>query len=337
VPDVAVGSHRKEQVVARQPVGNDAADPQPRDDRRYLDPHVLAAISGLQLRARLAVAGLYAGMHRSPYRGVSVEFADHRPYTQSDDIKHIDWKLFGRTDRYFVKEYEQDTNLNCVLAVDGSESMAFRSDAAPLAKYDYAAALAACVAYLALKQQDSVGLALFDDHVRRWIKPTNHPSQWRPLLDELDRGTGPAKTSLGTVLHDLADRVQRGLVVLLSDLFDETDDVVRGLEHLRYRGNDLIVIQVWDPAELRFPYRGPTKFDGLEAAGELATDADTLRDHYLAEVARVQATLDRTCRGMQADYVVCDTSASLAHALSAYLSTRSGRVRGSAPREGRSA
>ena len=299
----------------------------PPDYRKYLDPQVLARISGLQLRARLAVAGLYAGMHRSPYRGVSVEFADHRPYTQSDDIRHIDWRLFGRTDRYFVKEYQQDTNLNCILAVDCSESMAYRSDAAPLSKHEYATAVAASLAYLALTQRDSVGLALFDRRITRFRKPSNHPSLWRPLIDDLQVSIGPARTSLRAVLDDLAERVSRSVVVLISDLFDDPLETLRGLQHLRYRGNDVIVFNVWDPAELTFPFRGPTRFEGLEALGRLLVEPRALRRRYQAQTEAFRATLERGCRAMQADYVVCDTSAPLGPALSAYLATRGVRAR----------
>jgi uncharacterized protein (DUF58 family) len=297
------------------------------DRSGHLDPDVLAKISGLQLRARLAVEGLFAGMHRSPYRGVSVEFTDHRAYAQGDDIRHIDWKLFGRTNKYYVKEFEQDTNLNCVLVVDGSESMAYRNDAAGLTKYEYAAAVAASVAYLALQQQDSVGLVLFDHAIRTFLRPSNNPARWRTLVDELDGSVGPAKTSMQPVFDAVADRFSRALVVVASDLFDDPAASLQGLRHLRYRGNDVIVFHVWDRAEREFPFRGPTRFEGLEGGGTVQAEPRELRAAYLAEVERFTSTLRSGCSTLQIDYVPVDTQTSLGDALSAYLVTRGIRAR----------
>ncbi len=298
------------------------------DYRRYLEPKVLAKISGLELRARLIVEGFFSGMHHSPRHGVSVEFADHRSYTQGDDLRHIDWKVFGKTDKYYIKEYEQETNLNLVLAVDQSESMNYRSSGAPMSKHDYTASLAAAVAYLTIQQQDAVGLALFDEHLTSFLRPSSNAQQWKILVQELAGATGPAKTAMHRVLDELAERLaRRTLIILISDLFDDADAILKGFKHLRYRHHELIVWNVWDHAELTLPMTGPTMFDGLEGMGRLLTDPRSLRMRYLEEVERHQARLRTGCGHMQVDYTAFDTSAPLDSALSGYLATRSARLR----------
>lgn len=297
------------------------------DYGKYLDPKVLAKIAGLDVRARLIVQGAVSGRHRSPYRGFSVEFAEHREYSQGDDIKHVDWKVFGRTDKYYIKQYEDETNLNCVFLLDGSESMAYRSDAAALTKLEYAAAVAAPLAYLALRQQDAVGLATFDEGVRRYLRPSNQPGHWRTLVAEMESAAGPRKTSIQGVLDDLAERLpRRALVVLLSDLFDEVEGIVRGLKHLKHRNHDVIVFHILDPAEIDFPFGGATLFEGLEARGELLVEARAIRRRYLEEVRRFTSTMQRQCREMRLDYQLVNTSHDLAEVLSTYLANRNATI-----------
>jgi len=298
------------------------------DARTYLDPKVLRRISGLELRARLVVEGLLTGMHHSPHRGISIEFADHRIYTQGDDLRHIDWRLFGRTDKYYIKEYEQETNLKLLLAVDCSESMEYRSTSQVMSKHEYATTLGAAIAYLALRQQDSVGLALFDERITEFVRSSNTLHHWRTLVRELAGGTGPAKTSLGQVCGELAERLQhRTMIILISDLFDDIEALLRGFRHLRYRRHELIVWNVWDEAELTFPFRGPTMFDGLESTGRLLTEPGALRRRYLEEVARFQGALRAGCSEMEVDYALFRTSASPGTALAGYLATRGARLR----------
>ncbi|MCO6438391.1 MAG: DUF58 domain-containing protein [Phycisphaerae bacterium] len=297
-------------------------------DHDYLDPQVLAGVSGLELRARMVVEGFFAGMHRSPRQGVSVEFADHRAYTQGDDLRHIDWKVFGRTDKYYVKRYRQESNLTLLLVVDCSESMGFRSPASPWAKYDYAATAAGAIAYLALRQQDSVGLALFDDQLQEFVRPSNNAHYWLTLTGELQRRLGGGKTRTGAILHELADRlVHRTLVVLISDLFDDEDEIIRGLRHLRSHRHEPIVWNVWDNAELAFPLHDLTRFEGMEALGMITADAGAIRDSYLAEVDAFQARIRRACGRSQIEYAMFDTSAPLGAALSSYLAARNTRLR----------
>jgi len=298
------------------------------DFRKYLDPQVLAKIGGLELRARLIVEGFLSGIHHSPHQGLSVEFADHRQYTQGDDLRHIDWKVYGRTDKYYIKEYEQETNLNLMLVVDCSESMGYRSELAAMAKHEYATSIAAAIAYLTLQQQDAVGLTRFDEHITEFLRPTNNAHHWKTLVHELDGPVGPAKTSIGRVLTELAERLShRLLIILISDLFDAPDSILKGLKHLRYRHHEVIVWNIWDPAELSLPFSGPVMFDGLESSGRLLTDPRSLRARYIEEVGRFQDQLRAGCGHMLIDYTVFNTGMPLDAALSGYLATRSSRLR----------
>jgi uncharacterized protein (DUF58 family) len=300
----------------------------PRDYRRYLDPKTLARISALDLRARTVVEGYISGMHRSPYHGFSIEFAEHRQYSQGDDTRHIDWKVFARTNKYYIKQYEEETNLVCIIAVDCSESMTYRSPHAAMSKHDYAISIAASLTYLALRQQDAVGLALFDESVRRFLRPNSNPGQWKAVIHELEGSTGPAKTSMRRVLDELADRIkQRALIILISDCFGDLDDFYQGMKHVRYRKNEVILCHVMDPAELTFPFKGPTQFAGLEATGNLLCEPRALRARYLAEVEQFKAGLRRICRELRLDYELYNTQDPLDVALSAYLATRSAGIR----------
>lgn len=296
--------------------------------RRYLDPKTLAKISALDLRARLVVEGYISGMHRSPYHGFSIEFAEHRQYVQGDDIRHIDWKVFGRTNKYYIKQYEEETNLVCVIAVDCSESMTYKSAQVPMSKHDYAICIAASLACLALKQRDSVGLALFDETLTQFVRPSNHPTQWKKVIQELEGSTGPTKTSLRKVFEDLAERLKRRtLVILISDFFDDPSAIEDGLKRLRYGNNEMILCHVMDPAELDFPFSGPTLFRGMEKRGQLLSEPATLRQGYLDEVETFIAELRKICRRLRLDYEFYNTENPLDVALSTYLATRSAGIR----------
>ncbi len=298
------------------------------DYHKYLDPKVLSKVSSLELRARLVVEGFFSGMHHSPHHGASVEFADYRAYTQGDDLRHIDWKVYGKTDKYYVKEYEQETNLELMLVVDGSESMNYRSDPDGLTKYHYAVTAAAAIAFLAVQQQDSVGLTLFDSQIVQFLRPSNAAHQWRVLAAELAGHKGRAKTSIGRVLQELTERVgHRMLIILISDLFDDADDLFRGFKHLRFRRHELMIWNVWDRAELTFPFSGPTMFEGLESTGRLLAESRNLQARYLDEVKSFRNRLQVGCGQVQADLAFFDTATPLDVALSGYLSTRSARLR----------
>jgi uncharacterized protein (DUF58 family) len=296
------------------------------DPQKYLDPLVLAKVRSLELQARLIVEGYLSGMHKSPYHGFSVEFAQHREYVPGDDIKHVDWKVYGRTGRYYLKQYEEETNLVCWLLVDVSESMQYRSG--PVSKYDYACMVAAALAYLILHQQDSVGLATFDDQVRKFIRPSSQPAHLKYLIQVLNQGAAREKTLLAPIFHDLAERIaRRALVVVLSDLFDEVADLLAGLKHLRHKRHEVVVFHILDRAELDFPFQEATLFRGLEQYPELLTDPRSLRQGYLDELGAFMLEVQRGCRGQDIDYVQLRTDTNLGVALSSYLGQRLTRAK----------
>lgn len=300
--------------------------------QKYMDPLALAKVRSLELQARLIVEGYLSGMHKSPYHGFSVEFAEHREYVPGDDLKHLDWKVYGRTGRFFLKQYEEETNLACWLLVDASESMRYGSDGQgekgqPLVtKYDYACMSAAALAYLILHQQDSVGLVTFDNQVRKFLRPSSQPSHLKQIVNILNIGPGRERTSLAPIFHDLAERVpRRGIVMLFSDLFDEPSDILHGLKHLRHKRHEVVVFHVLDRAELDFPFREATLFRGLEALPDLLTDPRSLRDGYLEQIGAFLDELRRGCRNQNIDYVPLPTDVAPGQALSAYLAHRLAR------------
>jgi uncharacterized protein (DUF58 family) len=310
--------------------------------RRLLDPAVLARITGLEFRARMVVEGFVSGMHRSPYRGFSVEFAEHRKYSQGDDLRHLDWRVLGRTDRYYVKQHSLETNLQLMLLVDASASMRYRSQNSGLSKRDYAGAVAAAMAYLALHQADAVGLAMLDSHGGRVVRASNNPAQWKALVREMeetfaDNGTtggtpvlrGPNKqANLSAMLDHLADVLtRRHVVVVLSDLFEDVPEVLGGLARLRHRRHEVIVFHVMDHAELTLPFSQPTCFVGLEDDGLLRTHPRLIRQRYLREVRGFINRVQAGCRQRRIDHELLDTSRPLDRALAGFLAVRAARVR----------
>jgi uncharacterized protein (DUF58 family) len=294
------------------------------DPQRYLDPLVLAKVRSLELQARLIVEGYLSGMHKSPYHGFSVEFAQHREYVPGDDIKHIDWKVYGRTGRFYLKQYEEETNLVLWILLDTSESMRYGSG--PVTKYDYACMTAAALAYLTIHQADSVGFVTFDGQVRSFLKPSSQPSQLKEMVHQMNKGCGGEKTSLAPIFHDLAERItRRSILVLLSDLFDEPATILAGLKHLRYKRHEVSVMNVMDAAELDFPFQEATLFRGLEQYPELLTDPRSLREGYLAEVNGFLAEMQHGCRNQNVDFVPLRTDHNLGVALSSYLAHRLAR------------
>ena len=305
--------------------------PQTTDYRKYLDPRTLARISGLDLRARLIVEGLMTGMHRSPYQGASVEFAQHRPYVFGDDIRHVDWKVLGKTDRVYLKQYIEETNLHLICVVDASESMGYGTidvDGATWTKYDHATAIAASLSYMAIQQQDSVGLAVFDNQLKKYLKPSNSPAQWKTITHELTLVPRTAKTGTGTVLDQLAEKLtHRSLIVVLSDFFDDMEAIKKGLTHLRYKKHEMMVFQVLDPMEIEFPFEDVTLFKGLEGLGELLTEPRALRDGYLEQLNQFTDAMKKMCRGMHVDFQRMNSGEPLDVALSSFLATRSASIK----------
>jgi uncharacterized protein (DUF58 family) len=301
------------------------------DYRKYLDPRTLARVTSLDLRARLIVEGLMTGMHRSPYQGISIEFAQHRQYVQGDDIRHVDWKVFAKTDKIYLKQYLEETNLHLICVVDASESMAFGSvgdEKNRWTKFDHATAVAAALSYMAVQQQDSVGLAVFDSELRKFLKPSNSPGRWKLLTHELQLVPRLRKTGTGRVLEQLAEKLtHRSLVVILSDFFDDADDIQRGLRRLRFRKHELMVFQILDPAELEFPFEDVTLFKGMEDMGELLTEPRALRQAYLEQLNQHEAALKKMCRGMNNDFARFNSGESLDISLGAFLGRRSASIK----------
>ncbi len=291
------------------------------DPHKYLDPLTLAKVRGLELQARLVVEGYLSGMHKSPYHGFSVEFAQHREYVPGDDIKHVDWKVYGRTGRFFLKQYEAETNLICWILLDVSESMQYGSGA--VSKYDYACMAAAALAYLVQHQADSVGLVTFDNQVRRVVKPSSQASSLKEMVHIMNQGGSAVKTRMAPLFHDLAERInRRALVFVLSDMFDDVPDILMGFKHLRHKRHEVVLWHILDGAELTFPFQEATLFRGLEEYPELLTDPRTLRKSYLEQIEGFVGELQRGCRNQNIDYVQLRTDTPLSVALSSYLAHR---------------
>ncbi len=296
------------------------------DPRDYLDPRVLQKILRLEVKARLIVEGFISGLHKSPYHGFSIEFAEHREYVPGDDIRHIDWKVYGRSDRFYIKQYEEETNLKSYILLDASESMQYGSDG--VTKYTYGTYIAAAIAYLLMRQQDAVGLSVFDENVRSFLPPATSQAHFMNIVQELDRQETAHKTDLGAILGTFADRAKRkGLILIISDMFDRMDHIEKGLMHLRHKNHEVILFHLLDSDELRFPFQSMTLFEGLEGYDELLVNPRALRDAYLEEIETFQEQLKRTCRNARIDYVRIDTSQRLDVALTAYLAARAGRLR----------
>lgn len=301
------------------------------DYRKYLDPRTLARINALDLRARLIVEGLMTGQHRSPYHGVSVEFAQHRPYVPGDDIRHVDWKVFGRSDKIYLKQYEEETNLHLICVVDASESMNYGSVGSGRdlwTKYDHATAIAASLSYMAIQQQDSVGLAVFDSELRKYHKPSNSPGQWKMITAELSQETRTRKTGMGKILDQLAEKLNhRSLIVILSDFFDDLEGIKKGLRHLRYKKHELMAFHILDPEEIEFPFDRITMFKGLEEMGELLTEPRALRDAYIEQLNIATNDLKKLCRGMHIDFVRMNSGDPLDVALSNFIANRNASMK----------
>jgi len=298
------------------------ADAATQDDyQKYLDPKVLARVSGLDIKARLVVEGFISGLHKSPFHGFSVEFAQHREYVPGDDIKHLDWKVFGKTDRFYIKEYEEETNLHGWILLDISESMDYASDG--MSKFDYGATIAAALSFLMLQQQDATGLVTFDDDIREFIKPSSQPSHLKLLTHHLAQVRPTGRSKIGTIFHDLAERVRRrGLIILISDLFVDPKELALGLRHFRHKRHEVILFHVLDQAERTFPFMDLTLFKGMEHYPDVFAEPRGLRADYLAELDGFIRDVKRACRQHRIDYVPMTTSDSLEVALSAYLAGR---------------
>lgn len=291
--------------------------------RRYLDPAVVARLAHLDVRARLVVEGFIAGMHRSPFHGFSVEFAEHRPYMPGDPLKNLDWKVLAKSDRYLVKQYTEETNLRAHLLLDLSGSMGFRSPRAAMSKLEYARSLAAALAYLMLLQQDAVGVLTMTDEARTFVPARSVRSHLDVVLKALSAGEPGGRTRLGPALHGLAERIKRrGLIVLISDLMDRPSEVLSGLQHFRHRHHEVIVFHVLDPDEIEFPYADTATFVDLESGARLTTEPWEIARRYRAQLEAWRGHYARVCRERLIDVVPLDTRTPFDRALLAYLEKR---------------
>ncbi|MBN2329662.1 MAG: DUF58 domain-containing protein [Candidatus Omnitrophica bacterium] len=298
--------------------------------REFLDPARVNRICDLKLVARLVVEGFISGLHRSPYRGFSVEFAEHREYAPGDDPRSIDWKVWSRTDKYYVKEFEEETNLKACLVLDGSASMHYSSGGRPT-KRNYACCVAAALGYLMIRQSDAVGLTVSGCCQPRYIPPRSNPTHLTALLKEMSRfqNEPPPKTdpensfSLAAALHAVAERMKRrGLIVILSDLWDDPAEMINGLHHLNYRGHEAILFHIWDSSEWEFPFAGATTFVDAETGEQLPTDATLLRREYLRKAEDWRSMYSKACAQCRYDYVPVNTSTPFDRVLAGYLTRR---------------
>ena len=296
-------------------------------ERDYLNAAALAKLSGLALKARLIVEGYVTGLHRSPYQGFSVEFAEHREYVPGDDLRYVDWKAYGKSDRYYLKRFEEDTNFSCMLVLDTSESMSYASSESAVSKLEYAKYIVAALAHLIIQQQDAVGLATFDSQLGQVIHPSSQPSHLRTLVHHLENAEPAGETAIGPLMHELAERMKkRGLVIVLSDFFDDVESLTSGLKHFHHRRHDISLMQIIDPAEQDFDFEEPTLFKGLEGMPEEMADPRSLRRAYRAEFDNFLWQMRSACRTLSMDHVLFRTDESLEGPLRSFLTTRMRRA-----------
>lgn len=292
---------------------------------KYLHPETLEKLGSLELAAREVVEGVRVGLHESPLRGFSTEFAHHRPYVAGDPLRHVDWRVYARNQRYFLKLFEAETDFAATIVLDASRSMHYGSGS--VSKLEYAKYLAASLAQIIVSQRDAAGLAVFDDAIRYWLEPSSTRSIVENLARELEGIEPREKTSIGRTLEEIAERVtRRGFVIIISDLLGSPGELGRGLDHLRFRGHNIVIFHVLDPFEIRFPFEGTCRFLGLEDGAEVMTSPRRVRDAYLRELDDFLAQVKRVSDVAAADLVRTDTSEPLDRVLSRYLLER-GRTR----------
>jgi uncharacterized protein (DUF58 family) len=289
-----------------------------------LDPVAISQAEALGLAARSIVEGFMAGEHKSPFHGFAVEFTQHREYAPGDDLRHLDWKVLGRTDKYMLKQYEQETNYVAHILVDGSESMAYGSGGAgKITKLQYAKQLAACLSYMILLQRDAISLSVFDTSVSAHLPRTGNLGSIHSVMELLSRFEATATTNIAAVLHRLSGEIKRrGIVILISDLFDDEDSVLRGIQHLRFGGSEVILFHVMDSFELNFPFQGTVEFVGLEQIPNITTRPAEIRKSYLKRMNEFRDRVRLGCERNNVHYQMVDTSKTLHETLTGYLAFR---------------
>lgn len=290
----------------------------------YLSTEVLAHVGNMQLLAKTIVEGFLLGLHRSPFNGSSVEFSEYRQYTAGEEIKHIDWKVFAKTDRYYVKRFEAETNLSCHILLDASASMGYKFHESGISKLQYGASLAACLAYLMIGQRDATGLTIFDSTIRTALPPRLGPTHLQRVLTELEGLKPGGDTSLAGPMNAMAEGLKRrGLVIIISDLLDDIENLRSALSRFRFQGHDLVVFQILDEAELTFPFDSLTQFTDLETSQTAVVSPSGMKATYLGELRKFLDGVHKACADVKADYTLCNTQTPLELSLSEYLHRRS--------------
>ena len=294
----------------------------PGDYRKYLDPETVSKLKGMELKARMVVEGFIAGMHKSPYHGFSVEFAEHRQYMPGDNIRDIDWRVYGKSDRFYIKQYEEETNLKAYLLLDCSASMAYQSGNR-ISKLDYAGLVCGSLSYMMLRQRDAVGLVTFDEKIRRYVPPRSKAGHLHVLLSEVASQRPSDKTDISSTLHEMAERIKRrGLVIIMSDLLDNLEAIISGLKHFRYNRHEVIVFHILDPRERDFAFPREAVFKDMETGEELTTLPYQIKKHYAGAVKTFSDALAVSCRQSSIDYFPIDTATPFDKALWAFLAKR---------------
>ena len=291
------------------------------DSINFLDPSILAGLDNLELRARVVVEGFLSGMHKSPHRGFSVEFNDYRNYNRGDDMRHVDWKLYARSDKFYIKQYEDETNVRCVIVLDTSASMAYSSGG--ISKLNYGVTLASALAYFIMRQRDAVGLITFDDEIKEFLPPKCRQPHLMRILRALSQVKPGTKTDVVKPLTNLAATLtKKSIVVLITDMLDDEERIIRTLQNLRAMGNDVITFQVMDDAELNFPFNEASEFIDMENNESFITTPATIRKSYLDNLNEFLSFCKKQCQTSGVDYCLLNTANPLDEALSSYMSKR---------------
>ncbi|NCS88767.1 MAG: hypothetical protein AUK34_08320 [Ignavibacteria bacterium CG2_30_36_16] len=290
--------------------------------RKYLDPAVISKLNSYELRARLVVEGFMVGLHKSPYHGFSVEFTEHRPYMQGDNLKDVDWKVYGKTEKYYIKQYEEETNLKSYILLDKSKSMGYASKG-NISKLEYGATLTAALSYLMVKQQDAVGLSIYSEKIEQHLPPRTSKTYMHEILKALTSVTPSNKTNTASCLHQIAEKIKRrGLVIIISDLFDDVNSILTALKHFRYQKNEVIVFQILDPLERSFAFGKDAVFKDLETEEEMTTQPYQIQKAYREAMDEFIRRIKSECLNSNIEYNLIDTSAPFDKAFFSYIKKR---------------
>ncbi len=293
------------------------------NSKSYLDPKIISRISSLDLRARLVVEGFMVGLHKSPYHGFSVEFSQHRPYMQGDNLRSVDWRVFGKTEKYYIKQYEEETNLRSYIILDSSRSMEYSSNKS-ISKLDYASTLVAALSYMMIKQQDAVSLTIYSDEIKKYLPPKSSNSYLQQILKELVTLKASSKTNTSDVLNKVAEKIKRrGLVIIISDFFDDVDKTLNAIKHFAHKKNEVIIFQILDPMERSFGFGKDAVFKDLETDEELTTQPYQIQKAYQQAMNEFTNKIKRECLNSNFDYNLLDTSVPFDKALFTYIQKRS--------------